>query len=345
MALLDRLKEATRPANSIEEVTPAEARRPVADLHGANPAPFPEAQQPTPKKASSGAVAPAYATEPEAIARTYYVEERAGERRYYDDYQRKALAIRSDASSINSRREDLNTVRAMLMLAEARGWSEVRMTGTTEFRREMWIEAQARGIAAQGYKPSDLDRQEADRRRAERGQDAGRTPPAPAMNEVRQAAATGTPASTADRQQASPTTPAPAVGELRQAPAVGTAAPAPTSDQQRATPVVSLDEHRRTVRQATAELSADGKLMLSALSVQIDRQMNKLNTEAKAEMKAYVAGELVKKERAEGPIVLSAEQRQAATAPEPVRKQQPEAAPPPPIRRMEPEAPSRRLSR
>ena len=73
--------------------------------------------------------------------------------------------------------------------------------------------------------------------------------------------------------------------------------------------------------------------------------MNKLNVEAKAEMKAFVATELVKKERAEGPIVLSAEQRNLATAPEPTRQQptQPVQQQPEPTRRMTPEEP--RLSR
>lgn len=343
MALLDRLKEAARPLNSIEATTPGEAGRQTGDLHGANPAPLPEGQQSGPKKASSGAAAPAYVTEPEAIARTYYVEDRAGERRYYDDYRRKALAIRSDANSIGSRREDLNTVRAMLTLAEARGWSEVKVSGTADFRREMWIEAQARGIVAQGYKASDLDRQEADRRRAERGQDSGRSAQSPAANEVRSAAASITPA-VADPQRA-PASVAPAPTATPQQVNPAAPAPTPSNDQQRVTPAPTPDDHRRTVRQATAELSADGRLMLTALSVQIDRQMNKLNTEGKAEMKAYAAVMLMKKERTEGPIVLSAEQRQATAAPEPVLKQQPEAMPTPPTRRMEPEAPSRRLAR
>ena len=265
MALFDRVREFGAPANSIASTAPP-------DLHSANPA-------------RSGR--PASATEPESIARSYYVEQQRGERRYYEDYQRKTLAIRADTSAISSRREDLNTVRAMLTLAEARGWSEVKVSGTAAFRREAWIEAEARGLAVVGYKPSDPDRQEAERRRGERG----RTAPA----------ASATPA---------------------------------------AAPAASMDDHRRRGAAAEAELSRDGRLILMALSEKIDRQMHKLHAEAKMELRAFAAVELARKERAEGPVVLSTEQRRAATAPEPV------VAPrPAPVPRREPEQPRRSLAR
>jgi hypothetical protein len=228
---------------------------------------------------------PAAAAEPEAIARSYYVEARGNERRYYDDYQRKALAIRAGSAAISSRREDLNTVRAMLTMAESRGWTEVRVSGSTTFRRETWIEAEARGLAVVGYKPSDPDRQEAERRRTERERNMPAPRPSPA--------------------------------------------PRPT------------EEHRRRGAAAEAELSADGRLILAALSERIDRQMQKLHEGAKVELRAFVAVELAKKERAEGPVVLSTEQRRAATAPEPMQA----PSRPAPSPRWEPGAPRRSLAR
>ncbi len=265
MALFDRIRSVGTPANSI-------ASTPPADLHSASPA---------------RAGRPASAAEPDSIARSYYVEEQRGERRYYEDYQRKTLAIRADTSAISTRREDLNTVRAMLTLAEARGWSELKVSGSAAFRREAWIEAEARGLAVVGYKPSDPDRQEAERRRGERG----RTGP-------------GTPATPAAAQAA------------------------------------TMDEHRRRGAAAEAELSRDGRLILMALSEKIDRQMHKLHAEAKMELRAFAAVELARKERAEGPVVLSGEQRQAATAPEPAMAPRPAPAP-----RREPEPPRRSLAR
>ncbi|WP_050452537.1 hypothetical protein [Candidatus Burkholderia verschuerenii] len=95
------------------------------------------------------------------------------------------------------------------------------------------------------------------------------------------------------------------------------------------------------ILEAQKELSEDGRVMLAALSEKIDRQMNRLNTEAKTEIKAFVWAELVKKELAEGPTVPSADMKRAATSPEPTRA----PAPAPAGRRIEPEAPRRTLGR
>jgi len=356
MALLDRVKDAARPTNTIEGMPTPDPSRPVADLHGANRALALEPQQAA-KKPAGDAKAPAYTTEPEAIARAYYVEDRGQERRYFDDYQRKALAIRSTETSINTKREDLNTIRAMMTMAESRGWSEVKVSGTADFKREAWIEAQARGITAQGHKPSDLDRQEADRRRAERGQEPVHAGPNPGTNEVRQAvagqAAQAVPAAPQAAQAAAVASqqrdgeaprPTPDLHGANRAPVQQQASTSRSEAAPQAVPAVQVPaqqaqatapqqaapvsaDHRKTLKEATAELSPDGKLVLAALSEKIDRQMNKLNAEAKLETKAFAATELVKKERAEGPVVLTAEQRKLATAPEPVREQKPAQKP------------------
>jgi len=256
-----------------------------------------------------------YQSEPESIAKRYYVEERRGERQYFEDYQRKNLAMRATDTSISSKREDLNTIRAMLEIAEARGWHSVEIRGSAEFKREAWIEANARGLEGRGFSPSDSDRQEAERRRAERQQ--ANEVRATERTEAREERAAGHPAAAAKHegkaQEKQPGEPAP-----------------PT-----------VTDNRRTIREAQKELSQDGRLLLAALSEKIDRQMNKLNTEAKTEIKAFVGSELMKKEKAEGPTVLSQEQRQAATAPAPAPKQAATA----PTRRLEPEAPRRSLSR
>lgn len=396
MAMLDRLKDAARTTNSIEAVQPSPGPQRPADLHGANPA-APSDALPAAKKAAGDAKAPAYTTEPEAIARAYYVEDRGGERRFYDDYQRKSLAIRANDTGISSKKEDLNTIRAMLTMAEARGWSEVKVAGTADFKREVWIEAQARGITAQGHKASDLDRQEADRRRAERGQAPVQAVPRQDVNEVRPVAGQGgqaaaaasklvqnTPPAPAQQREAEPSRPvqdlhganrgtAPGVPQPSAAPTFSFSArnldvvasastitvgsdqkparspvtpqPAPAPQQ----PAPANVNHRKALRDATAELSPDGRLVLAAISEKIDRQMNKLNAEAKLETKAFAASELVKKEKLEGPVVLSPELRKAAVAPEPAQvKQAPATAPapqPPVVRQVEPQPPQRSRGR
>jgi hypothetical protein len=56
-------------------------------------------------------------------------------------------------------------IRDMVSVAQHRGWDALHVRGSAEFRREAWLEAGARGIEVQGYRPTDLDRQAlADRR-------------------------------------------------------------------------------------------------------------------------------------------------------------------------------------
>jgi Large polyvalent protein-associated domain 7 len=338
MGIAERARDALRPNNSIEGIFEPPPT-PAKHLHGASPAippafvlPMPATAQATsPQRAQSGKQA-AYITEPQSIAKKYYVEEKNGERSYFDDYKRSALAMRATDTLVTSKREDLNTIRSMLEIAQARGWQSIEIRGTAEFRREAWIEATAQGIEARGFEPSDSDRQEADRRRGERG---------PA-NEIRtqnvpaQAPKADTQALPKDTQAV-----------LTQSPKINTQAPSKDAQAQFKGNLVnsSSADNRKVVRNAEKELSQDGRLILAALSEKIDRQMNKHNNETKVEMKAFVATELVKKERAEGPIVLSAEQKRVAAAPEPtpfVPKSAPALAV---AQRVEPEAPRRTLSR
>ncbi|NPD70344.1 hypothetical protein HN018_28160 (plasmid) [Lichenicola cladoniae] len=67
--------------------------------------------------------------------------------------------------------------------------------------------------------------------------------------------------------------------------------------------------------QAAATLSPDGLLVYAALAEKIDREMVKLTLGDKAEMRRFVADELVRREAREGPVVLTPEQRQLAAAP------------------------------
>lgn len=262
MTIPERMRERLRPSNTL-----ADGHAPAPSEMGVN-------------RASSAGKRLMF-SEPEGIANAYFVEDKGRERRYYEDYLRKTLVIRATDTAIRSRQQDLNTVRAMLDLAAARDWHSVAIKGSASFRREAWIEAEARGLPARGHRPTDPDRQEAERRRRERGR--------------------ATPANLA----------------------------APTS-----APGANKASPRPVMRQAQANLSADGRSVLAALSEKIDRQMHRLTNEAKADLMAFVAAELMKKERAQGPVVLTAEQKRAAQAPlQPTR------------RATEPEAPRRSLSR
>lgn len=320
MGIAERARDALRPNNSLAPLSQPPPS-PAQGLHCASlgvPAMDAGGLPAGAAKNVPASKRPAHASEPQAISARYYVEEKNGERRYFDDYTRSSLAMRATRTAISSKRQDLNTVRSMLELAQARGWQGVDIRGTAAFRREAWIEATVLGLQGRGFAASDVERQEAERRRAERGHDKP----------------VGAPAVTVR-----PAPPGTAQAPAQQKPETEPAKPANPADSANPT----LADHRKVLRESQKDLSGDGRLVLAALSEKIDRQMNRHSVEIRAEMKAFVALELGKKEWTEGPIVLSAAQKRVAAAPlPPAAKVQPAPAVVPP---QEVRAPRRSLSR
>ncbi|MBL8388628.1 MAG: hypothetical protein JNK17_10470 [Hydrogenophaga sp.] len=58
-----------------------------------------------------------------------------------------------------------SVARSMVDVAEARNWHSLRITGSEDFRRLVWLEAAARGVKTLGYEPNpaDLDRLKVER--------------------------------------------------------------------------------------------------------------------------------------------------------------------------------------
>ncbi len=72
-----------------------------------------------------------------------------------------------------------SVARSMVDVAEARNWHSLRITGSEDFRRLVWLEAAARGVKTLGYEPNpaDLERLKVEREqrlsnRIEPGRDA-----------------------------------------------------------------------------------------------------------------------------------------------------------------------------
>ena len=111
---------------------------------------------------------PTEPAKPDAVAQQHglYTAEKGSTRRYYADYQQKQEVMRANTTRISTKLDDKQTVSAMLDLAQSRGWDTVRVKGTADFQREAWVQAQVRGMKAEGYKPTATDQQEAARRTA-----------------------------------------------------------------------------------------------------------------------------------------------------------------------------------
>jgi len=97
---------------------------------------------------------------PERLRRKYYVAEAGAgdEARVYADPRGEYLAFKVSAERLATRLEDAGVIRDMVSIAQHRGWAEVQVRGSVEFRRTAWLEASVRGLAVRGYEPDPIDR-------------------------------------------------------------------------------------------------------------------------------------------------------------------------------------------
>ncbi len=97
-------------------------------------------------------------------ARTHY---------YGKDPDRVAFVDKGDKMQ-TPRDFDQQGVRAMVDIAKARGWEEVKVRGSESFRRQVYLEAAKRGIEVKGYKPTEAEQKVAERdsRNYKRNQEA-----------------------------------------------------------------------------------------------------------------------------------------------------------------------------
>lgn len=103
---------------------------------------------------------------PDRIRRKYYVvakepgKDGAGqEARLYADERGEYLVFKVTEDRLVTRLAAADVLRDMVSVAQHRGWEALQVRGSAEFRREAWLEANARGMEVQGYQPTELDRQ------------------------------------------------------------------------------------------------------------------------------------------------------------------------------------------
>jgi hypothetical protein len=118
---------------------------------------------------------------PEAVRRRYYVDGRGGAGLgFYVDAKVAAPAFRDRGRQLVAARSDPNVVRDMTAIARHRGWSIIVAQGTASFRREVWLTGRTAGIEVRGYRPTerniqDLDRRITARERSEKEREGGRS--------------------------------------------------------------------------------------------------------------------------------------------------------------------------
>ena len=106
---------------------------------------------------------------PEHLRRRYYLDGRGGPGvGFYVDARTPAAAFRDRGGRLVAPRNDPNAIRDMVAIAQHRGWSVVVVHGDADFRREAWLVARASGLEVQGYRPTERDRQDLERRQQAR---------------------------------------------------------------------------------------------------------------------------------------------------------------------------------
>lgn len=90
---------------------------------------------------------------PELVRKRYLAE--AGQ--YYFRDRNNALAFEDKGARIATRNEDPVVAASMIELAIAKGWKELKVSGSESFRRSVWLEASRRGMAVRGYEPKPQD--------------------------------------------------------------------------------------------------------------------------------------------------------------------------------------------
>jgi len=100
-------------------------------------------------------------TFPDDIQRAFYIRaDHRGDQHVYADSNGKREVFQDSGEKLRTKSNNAHAVKLMLDTAAHRGWSSINVKGSAEFKREAWLEGQARGIAVSGYKPTELDLQE-----------------------------------------------------------------------------------------------------------------------------------------------------------------------------------------
>lgn len=94
----------------------------------------------------------------------------AGEQYYYRTApgEPTKIAFTDHGRRLVTEHDDPSVIQGMVLRAKAKGWTTVRVNGTTEFKTEAWVQATIAGLDVNGYTPRGIDLARAEDRRDHR---------------------------------------------------------------------------------------------------------------------------------------------------------------------------------
>ena len=147
-----QLRIASRPAAVALEIPAAPPSAMAPDA--VNPAPLPSSPATRPdSRAAAQPTAPDVDTIPADIHQRFV---KVGRKYYFPD---GARAFTDRGKRLTTQSENTEVIRSLIGIAQARGWSDVTITGSERFRREAWFAARLAGLTARGYKPTEFEQE------------------------------------------------------------------------------------------------------------------------------------------------------------------------------------------
>ena len=86
--------------------------------------------------------------------------------KFYHPKNKESMAFEDKGNKLETKSNSGNIALTMVQIAEARGWDEIKVSGSEAFRREVWLDAAARSMQVKGYTPTEQDKDELEKRLA-----------------------------------------------------------------------------------------------------------------------------------------------------------------------------------
>ena len=79
------------------------------------------------------------------------------EGKYLDFKNHQTVMFEDKGKKLNTAQTNPQIINDMLDTAQAKNWDSIKISGSQEFRQQVWLEAELRGIKTAGYKPTQED--------------------------------------------------------------------------------------------------------------------------------------------------------------------------------------------
>jgi len=101
---------------------------------------------------------------PNELNNQYVIQGDESKGKYYFKDKPELEAFRDKGAKLITKSTASSVAKSMVALAESKQWETIKLSGSTKFKREVWMEAKLRGMEVDGYKPTKQDLQNLDDR-------------------------------------------------------------------------------------------------------------------------------------------------------------------------------------